>query len=82
MMKEYIKEAEKASFEEEVGESYDKEWALKEEGRKEGVEQGIEQGSLYKAIEIAKSLLKNKVDIHIVASSTGLSMEAIQKLQK
>ena len=38
MMKEYIKEAEKAGFEEEVGESYNKEWALKEEGRKEGVE--------------------------------------------
>ena len=78
MMKEYIKEAEKAGFEEEVGESYNKEWALKEEGRKEGVE----QGSLYKTIEIAKSLLKNNVDIHIIANSTGLSMEAIQKLQK
>ena len=34
--------------------------------RREAIEQGLEQGSTEKAIEIARNLLKNKVDISIV----------------
>ena len=92
-MDEYMKEAEKVSFEGGVGEAYDKEWALrdqgyrdglsqgKDEGRKEGKAEGISEGKNERNIEIAKNLLQNKVDISIIASSTGLSEEEINLLK-
>ena len=40
----------------------------------------MEKGSATKAIEIARNLLKNKVDISIVAQSTGLSIDEIKSL--
>ena len=69
IMDEYVKEAEEVSFEGGVGEAYDKEWALRDEGKRE-----IKK-------EIAKNLLKNKVDISIIASSTGLTEEEINSLK-
>ena len=69
IMNEYVKEAEEVSFEGGVGEAYDKEWALRDEGKRE-----IKK-------EIAKNLLKNKVDISIIASSTGLTEEEINSLK-
>lgn len=69
IMDEYVKEAEEVSFEGGVGEAYDKEWALRDEGKRESKK------------EIAKNLLKNKVDISIIASSTGLSEEEINSLK-
>ena len=68
-MDEYVKEAEEVSFEGGVGEAYDKEWALRDEGKRESKK------------EIAKNLLKNKVDISIIASSTGLTEEEINSLK-
>ena len=87
-MEEYVKEAEEVSFEGGVGESYDKEWALKDqayrdgedEGRKEGKKEGLEEGSTTKAMEIARNLLKNKVDISIIVQSTGLSIDEVNSL--
>jgi len=64
-----VKEAEEVSFEGGVGEAYDKEWALRDEGKRESKK------------EIAKNLLKNKVDISIIASSTGLTEEEINSLK-
>lgn len=93
IMDEYVKEAEEVSFEGGVGEAYDKEWALRDqgyrdglsqgkaEGRKEGKAEGISEGKNEKNIEIAKNLLKNKVDISIIVSSTGLSEEEINSLK-
>ena len=93
IMDEYVKEAEEVSFEGGVGEAYDKEWALRDqgyrdglsqgkaEGRKEGKAEGISEGKNERNIEIAKNLLKNKVDISIIASSTGLSEEEINSLK-
>ena len=69
IMDEYVKEAEEVSFEGGVGEAYDKEWALRDEGKRESKK------------EIAKNLLKNKVDISIIVSSTGLSEEEINSLK-
>ena len=69
IMDEYVKEAEEVSFEGGVGEAYDKEWALRDEGKRESKK------------EIAKNLLKNKVDISIIASSTGLTEEEINSLK-
>ena len=93
IMDEYVKEAEKVSFEGGVGEAYDKEWALRDqgyrdglsqgkaEGRKEGKAEGISEGINDRNFEIAKNLLKNKVNISIIASSTGLSEEEINSLK-
>ena len=69
IMDEYVKEAEEVSFEGGVGEAYDKEWALRDEGKRESKK------------EIAKNLLKNRVDISIIASSTGLTEEEINSLK-
>ena len=53
-MNEYLKEAEEVSFEDWFGEAYDKEWALKDEGKRE------------EKIEIAKNMLKDNVDINLI----------------
>ena len=44
-------------------------------------EKGISQGIEQKAEEIAKKLLKNNVDLDIIANSTGLSKKQIKELQ-
>ena len=89
IMDEYVKEAEEVSFEGGVGEAYDKEWALRDQGyrdglsqgKAEGFSQGKDEGKNERNIEIAKNLLQNKVDISIIASSTGLSEEEINLLK-
>ena len=53
-----------------------------EQGFEQGLEQGIAQGEKSKQIEIAKKLLKEKVDIKIIISATGLSKEEIEELKK
>ena len=92
VMDEYIKEAEDVSFEGTIGESYDKEWALKdqalrdgylegrEEGIKDGREEGIKEGIKEGKTEIAMVMKKNNVDIDKIAMYTGLSEEEINKL--
>ncbi len=100
-MDEYVKEAEEVSFEGGVGEAYDKEWALRDQGYRDGLSQGkaegkaegfsqgkaegkiegFSQGKVESKKEIAKNLLKNKVDISIIVSSTGLSEEEINSLK-
>ena len=89
IMDEYVKEAEEVSFEGGVGEAYDKEWALRDQGYRDGLSQvkaegkaeGISQGKIESKKEIAKNLLKNKIDISIIASSTGLTEEEINSLK-
>ena len=82
LMDEYVKEAEEVSFEGGVGEAYDKEWALRDQGYRDGLLQGKTVGKSERNIEIAKKLLKNKVDISIIIDSTGLTKEEILSLQK
>ncbi len=77
IMDEYMKEAEEVSFEGGVGEAYDKEWALRDQGYREGMSQGKSK----EKIEIAKNLLKNNVDISVIASSTGLTEDEINSLK-
>ena len=45
-MEEYVKEAEEVCFEGGVGESYDKEWALKDQAYQDGKDEGREEGIL------------------------------------
>ena len=59
VMNEYLKEAEEVSFEEGFGEAYDKEWALKDEGKTEGRIEGKRD----RTIEIAKNMLKYNVPV-------------------
>ena len=47
-----------------------------EGARREGIETGIQQRN----VEIAKNLLEQNVDISIIMSATGLSLEQIKKL--
>ena len=89
LMEESVKEAEEVSVEGGVGESYDKEWALKDqayrdgkdEGREEGKKEGLEEGSTTKAIEIAKSMLTENIDINIISKCTGLSIDEVNSLK-
>ena len=84
-MDEYVKEAEEVSFEGGVGEAYDKEWALRDQGYRDGLSQGKAEGKAEgindRNFEIAKNLLKNKINISIIASSTGLTEEEINSLK-
>ena len=67
-MKDYVDESIKVSIDCNFGESYDKEWALKDEGKREN------------QIEIAKTMLKEKIEIEMISKCVGLSIEEIEKL--
>ena len=53
-----------------------------EEGRALGKAEGKAEGTKEKAIEIAKNLIKENVDINIIVKSTGLTKKDIQKLNE
>ena len=50
------------------------------EGMKEGIEKGINKGSKNEKINIAKNLLKEKINIELISKATGLSIEEIEEL--
>jgi len=54
--------------------------ALRTAERK-GMEKGMEKGMQAKALEIAKNLLSENVDINTIAIATNLSIDAIQKIK-
>ena len=70
VMNEYLKEAEEVSFEDGFGEAYDKEWALKDEGKTE------------EKIEIAKNMLKENFEISMISKITNLTEEEITALEE
>lgn len=78
VMNEYLKEAEEVSFEGDFGEAYDKEWALKDEGKREG----IELGEKNKAKEIAKNMFKKNMDKIIISELTNLTEEELTALEE
>ena len=80
-MEEYVKEAEKVSFEGGVGESYDKEWALKDQAYRDGKDEGREEGSTTKAIEIAKSMLEDNISVEQISKYTNLSIDEVNSLK-
>ena len=49
-------------------------------GREKGREQGREEGAMNKAIETARNLKINGVDIELIARCTGLSEEEVKNL--
>ena len=78
VMNEYLKEAEEVSFEGDFGEAYDKEWALKDEGKREG----IELGEKNKAKEIAKNMFKKNMDKILISELTNLTEEELTALEE
>lgn len=64
--------------------------AFKEEGLQQGLEQGLQQGlqkglqqGLYQqAIQTAKTMLKDKIDIELISKYTNLSVEEIKKINE
>ena len=84
IMKEYIKDAEKASSDGEwTALEYDKELHdmmiqnnMIDEAKETGKKMGIET----EKIEIAKNMLKENIDINTISKCTGLSIEEIQNL--
>ena len=45
-------------------------------------EEGIIEGKIERSVEIAKSLLKNNIDIDIIIASTGLTKEQINNISE
>ncbi len=53
----------------------------KREGIEKGIEQGLEQGKRETLFEIALNLLKKGISIDVIAESTGLAKDQIEKLR-
>ena len=45
-----------------------------------GLEEGIEKGIEQRNIEIAKNMLKEKIEISLISKYTGLSVDTIKEL--
>ena len=75
-MKDYVDESIEVSIDCNFGESYDKEWALKDEGWRDGKLEGKRENQ----IEIAKKLLSMNMKIEDISHATGLSTEEIKQL--
>ena len=82
IMEEYVDESAKVITDINFGESYDKEWALKDEYLREGMEKGIIQGEKKKQIEIAKNMVKKGIDAKTISECTNLSHEEIESLME
>ena len=89
IMEEYVKEAREVSGSRSFGESYDKEIANQRQARMDGYEEGIidgekkgkQEGISIEKKNIALSMIKDKVDVDMVAKYTGLSKEEIINLK-
>jgi len=55
--------------------------SYREESFEKDIIQSIEKGANTKAIEIIRRMLQEKVDIKLISSVTGLSTDAILKIQ-
>ena len=88
IMEEYVKDAKRASMEDDVVGLYDKELHEEklritelEEAREKGIAAGIAKGRKESILETANKLLKEKVDIDIISKCTGLTKEEINNLR-
>ena len=69
-MKDYVDESIALTIDCNFGESYDKEWALKDEGKREN------------QIEIAKAMLRKNMELDDISEIIGLTIDEIKELQK
>ena len=73
IMIEYVNEAGEVTMGTNFGESYDKEWALKDEGRREGIKEGIKSSAI--------NLLKNGASLELISDSLGYSIEELEEMK-
>ncbi len=88
IMIDYVNEAGEVTKGTNFGESYDKEWALQDQGRREGIEigknQGIEIGKS-QGIEIGKSLIimnlfESGMNVEEISKATKVSEEEVKEI--
>ena len=82
IMIEYVNEAGEVTMGTNFGESYDKEWALKDEGRREGIKEGREEGRMLEKKDAAINFLKNGASLELISKSLGYSIEELEKMKK
>ena len=75
-MNEFIKDASGASRDDDLLESYDKEWALRDQGKREGYEEGKKDTM----IETAKKMKEDGMDYSLISKYTNISFDQIEKL--
>ncbi len=85
VMKEYVDDSNDIITDNGFGESYDHEWALKDQGRREGKAEGIVEGKAEGQKEakrkIAQAMLKDNIDINTISKYAGLNEETIKNLE-
>ena len=93
IMEEFIKDAIKASSNDILLEAYDKEWALKDEGKREGYnsgynsgydsgyDSGFDDGIEQRNIEMVRNMLIKNLDVNLISEITGLSLEEIEEIK-
>ena len=79
-MKDYIDDAKVTSRDEDLLESYDKEWALKDQALRDGFAEGVEQGIKQNQKEIVINMYNDKVDIKTISKYTKLSINKINEI--
>ena len=75
-MIEYVNEAGEVTMGTNFGESYDKELALHDQGKREGIEIGKEE----KVKELAIKMVQKKINMEDIIEITGLTKEEIENL--
>ena len=55
-------------------------YEAKKEGIEKGIKQGMKQGAKENSIEIARTMLKENIDINIIIKCTGLTKKEIENL--
>ena len=85
IMEEFIKDAIKASSNDILLEAYDKEWALKDEGKREGYNSGYDSGFdddiEQRNIEMVRNMFTKNLDVNLISEITGLSLEEIEEIK-
>ena len=86
-MGEILKKIEECSSDEEIIGAYDAEWHRSEierlgkmYAREEGIKEGIKEGIFENKKEIARNMLKEKLDLDIISRVTGLTEKQIKEL--
>lgn len=86
IMEDYVEEAQEVSLDDDLRESYDKEWALKDLGFQQGIKKGREEGKEEGKEEANKTaainLMKNGVELNLISKSIGYSIEELEELKK
>jgi len=77
IMIEYVDDAGNVTMGTNFGEAYDKEWALKDQGRREGRMEGENN----KTKELALKMLKENIDISTISRITGLEIEVLKNME-